>query len=143
MRGRDFLMKDAYSFDVDRAGAQHSYNKVFVAYLRPSRGSEVDRCGRKAVIGGDMSHEFIILASTGESRCSVGPLGLLVPGADVNFDDIAGLRPRSTNGPRTMPQRRTSRAAAFRQIPADKKQVSARGIEVGQSSISAPNIPSR
>src|SRR6186713_178131 len=70
MRGREFLMKDAYSFDLDQAGARHSYNKMFVAYLRTFA-----RLGLKAIpmaadtgpIGGDLSHEFIILADTGES----------------------------------------------------------------------------
>src|SRR5579872_6727567 len=71
MRGRDFLMKDAYSFDLDAAGARHSYNKMFVAYLRTFA-----RLGLTAIpmvadtgpIGGDLSHEFLILASTGESE---------------------------------------------------------------------------
>jgi prolyl-tRNA synthetase len=70
MRGREFLMKDAYSFDLDMAGARHSYNKMFVAYLRTFA-----RMGLRAIpmraetgpIGGDLSHEFIILADTGES----------------------------------------------------------------------------
>src|SRR5215208_4571166 len=74
MRGREFLMKDAYSFDVDAEGARHSYNKMFVAYLRTFA-----RLGLKAIpmradtgpIGGDLSHEFIILASTGESEVYV------------------------------------------------------------------------
>src|SRR3982750_4655559 len=71
MRAREFLMKDAYSFDVDQAGARHSYNKMFVAYF-----STFALMGLKAIpmaadtgpIGGDLSHEFIILASTGESE---------------------------------------------------------------------------
>src|SRR3569833_2252355 len=70
MRGREFLMKDAYSFDLDKAGAKRAYNKMFVAYLRTFA-----RMGLKAIpmaadsgaIGGDLSHEFIILADTGES----------------------------------------------------------------------------
>src|SRR3954463_16314600 len=70
MRGREFLMKDNYSFDLDKAGAIHSYNKMFVAYLRTFA-----RMGLKAIpmradtgpIGGDLSHEFIVLAETGES----------------------------------------------------------------------------
>ena len=74
MRGREFLMKDAYSFDLDFAGARHSYNKMFVAYLRTFA-----RMGLKAIpmradtgpIGGDLSHEFIILADTGESAVHV------------------------------------------------------------------------
>jgi len=74
MRGREFLMKDAYSFDLEFAGARHSYNKMFVAYLRTFA-----RMGLKAIpmradtgpIGGDLSHEFIILADTGESAVHV------------------------------------------------------------------------
>jgi prolyl-tRNA synthetase len=71
MRGREFLMKDNYSFDLDAAGAKHSYNKMFVAYLRTFA-----RMGLKAIpmradtgpIGGDLSHEFQILADSGESE---------------------------------------------------------------------------
>ncbi|HWH18755.1 MAG TPA: proline--tRNA ligase [Allosphingosinicella sp.] len=71
MRGREFLMKDAYSFDLDEAGARHSYNRMFVAYLRTFA-----RMGLRAIpmqadtgpIGGDLSHEFIILAPSGESE---------------------------------------------------------------------------
>src|SRR6202008_676516 len=70
MRGREFLMKDGYSFDVDYESARRAYNKMFVAYLRTFQ-----RMGLKAIpmaadtgpIGGDLSHEFIILAETGES----------------------------------------------------------------------------
>ena len=71
MRGREFLMKDAYSFDLSVEAARQSYNKMFVAYLRTFA-----RMGLKSIpmvaetgpIGGDLSHEFIILAETGESR---------------------------------------------------------------------------
>ena len=70
MRGREFLMKDAYSFDVDEAAARLAYNRMFVSYLRIFA-----RMGLRVVpmraetgpIGGDQSHEFIILAETGES----------------------------------------------------------------------------
>jgi prolyl-tRNA synthetase len=70
MRGREFLMKDAYSFDLDEAGMKASYEAMFVAYLRTFA-----RLGLQAVpvraptgpIGGDLSHEFHILADTGES----------------------------------------------------------------------------
>ncbi len=71
MRGREFLMKDAYSFDLDYAGAVVSYRKMMLAYMRTFQ-----RMGLRAIpmeaesgpIGGDLSHEFIILASTGESQ---------------------------------------------------------------------------
>jgi prolyl-tRNA synthetase len=71
MRGREFLMKDAYSFDLDYAGAVVSYRKMMLAYMRTFQ-----RLGVKAIpmeaesgaIGGNLSHEFIILAPTGESQ---------------------------------------------------------------------------
>jgi prolyl-tRNA synthetase len=71
MRGREFLMKDAYSFDLDKAGAVTSYRRMMLAYMRTFQ-----RMGLKAIpmeadtgpIGGDLSHEFIILAPTGESQ---------------------------------------------------------------------------
>jgi prolyl-tRNA synthetase len=96
MRGREFLMKDAYSFDLDEAGARHSYNRMFVAYL-----NTFARMGLRAIpmqadtgpIGGDLSHEFIVLAPTGESEVFYHanwerPAEL----ASIDFDDIAGLQ---------------------------------------------------
>jgi prolyl-tRNA synthetase len=70
MRGREFLMKDAYSFDLDYEGAVIAYRKMMLAYMRTFQ-----RLGLKAIpmvadtgpIGGDLSHEFIVLAPTGES----------------------------------------------------------------------------
>ena len=136
MRGREFLMKDAYSFDIDQAGAQHSYNKMFVAYLRT-----FTRLGLKSVpmraesgpIGGNLSHEFIILAQTGESEvfCHKDYLEMTVPGADVNFDDVANLQAIVDKW--TSQYAATSEmhdANAFAKLPAGT-QVSARGIEVG------------
>lgn len=136
MRSREFLMKDAYSFDIDKEGAVHSYNRMFAAYLRTFQ-----RLGLTAIpmradtgpIGGDLSHEFIILASTGESEvfCDKAILDLPVPGADTDFDDAAGLQ--SIFDAYTTPYAATSEmhdAAAFAQVPAER-QVSARGIEVG------------
>ena len=136
MRGREFLMKDAYSFDLDQAGAQHSYNKMFVAYLRT-----FDRLGLKSIpmraesgpIGGNLSHEFIILASTGESEvfCHRDYLDMAVPPADVDFDNVAGLQ--SIVDKWTSHYAATSDmhdAEAFARIE-PQNQVSARGIEVG------------
>jgi prolyl-tRNA synthetase len=136
MRGREFLMKDAYSFDIDQDGARHSYNKMFVAYLRT-----FSRLGLKSIpmvaetgpIGGNLSHEFIILADTGESEvyCHKDYLDFPVPTDDVNFDDVAELN--GIVGKWTSLYAATSEkhdAAAFATLPADK-QVSARGIEVG------------
>jgi prolyl-tRNA synthetase len=104
MRGREFLMKDAYSFDLDQAGARHAYNKMFVAYLRTFA-----RLGLKSIpmraesgpIGGDMSHEFIILASTGESEvfCHKDYLDFAIPGPDVMFARQARVGARHRGRP--------------------------------------------
>ncbi len=92
MRGREFLMKDSYSFDIDYEGARKSYNKMFVSYLKTFA-----RMGLQAIpmaadtgpIGGDLSHEFIILADTGESRvhCHRDLLDLGALSAGVDYDD--------------------------------------------------------
>ncbi|HLK82802.1 MAG TPA: proline--tRNA ligase [Xanthobacteraceae bacterium] len=136
MRAREFLMKDAYSFDLDYAGARHAYNKMFVAYLRTFA-----RMGLRAIpmvadtgpIGGNLSHEFIILASTGESEvfCHRDYLKFPIPDADVNFDDVAAIQAIvDTWTSRYAATSEKHDAAAFEALPADKK-MSARGIEVG------------
>jgi prolyl-tRNA synthetase len=71
MRGREFLMKDAYSFDIDEAGLRESYDKMFVAYLRTFARMglvSIPMSAATGPIGGDLSHEFIVLADTGESE---------------------------------------------------------------------------
>ncbi len=136
MRGREFLMKDAYSFDLDFEGAKHAYNRMFVAYLRTFARMglrSIPMVAESGPIGGNLSHEFIILADTGESEvfCHSDYLGFDVPGPDVNFADVGGLQ--------AIVDRWTSlyaatsdkhEAAPFEALPADKR-VSARGIEVG------------
>ncbi len=136
MRSREFLMKDAYSFDLDKEAAVHAYNKMFVAYLRT-----FERFGLKSIpmradtgpIGGDLSHEFIILADTGESQvyCHKDYLDFAVPPADTNFDDVAGIK--ATVAKWTSLYAATDEmhdAAAYEAIP-EASRVSARGIEVG------------
>ena len=136
MRSREFLMKDAYSFDLDQAGARHSYNKMFVAYLRTFA-----RLGLTAIpmradtgpIGGDLSHEFIILASTGESEvfADKAVLDQPTPAVDTDFDSREALD--AIFKAWTAPYAATSEMhdeAAYQAIPAER-QISARGIEVG------------
>jgi prolyl-tRNA synthetase len=134
MRGREFLMKDAYSFDLDYEGARAAYNRMFVAYLRTFA-----RMGLKAIpmraesgpIGGDLSHEFVILADTGESAvyCDSALLALEVPGEDTDFrSDLSPIVDRWT-----APYAATDDmhdAASFEALPAERR-LSARGIEVG------------
>ncbi len=135
MRGREFLMKDAYSFDLDKAGARHSYNQMFVAYLRT-----FDRMGLKAIpmaadtgpIGGDMSHEFVILAETGESEvyCHKDLVEIAAPGDDVDYgaDLTPYIEARTCLYAATDEKHDPERFAA--EVPEDKR-LSARGIEVG------------
>ncbi|MBL6080850.1 proline--tRNA ligase [Belnapia sp. T18] len=134
MRGREFLMKDAYSFDLDYTGAQKSYRQMFVAYLRTFA-----RMGLKAIpmqadtgpIGGNLSHEFLILAETGESQVYLH--------RDLLDFDVLGQAPDYHGDLSPIVDFWTSRyaatdekhdEAAWNAIPAGR-QVSARGIEIG------------
>jgi prolyl-tRNA synthetase len=135
MRGREFLMKDAYSFDVDQAGARHAYNKMFVAYLRTFA-----RLGLKSIpmradtgpIGGDLSHEFIILADTGESEvfCHKDYLDFEVPARASTSTTSRAAGHRRQVDLALRGDLRNARAGQVRRAAADR-QVSARGIEVG------------
>jgi prolyl-tRNA synthetase len=136
MRGREFLMKDAYSFDIDEAGARASYNRMFVSYLRT-----FERLGVKAIpmradtgpIGGDMSHEFHILADTGESEvfCHSDYPDMAVPDANVDFRDDGALA--------AIVNQWTTPYAATEDMHDEKEwdlvpeanRISARGIEAG------------
>ena len=95
LRGREFLMKDAYSFDLDMAGARHSYNRMFIAYMRTFQRMGLDAIPMQAdtgPIGGDLSHEFIVLAPTGESDVFYHENWLLARDASgVDSDDPSAL----------------------------------------------------
>ena len=136
MRSREFLMKDAYSFDLDFEGARAAYNRMFVAYLRT-----FTRMGLQAIpmradtgpIGGDLSHEFIILADTGESQvyCDRHYLTLDVPGADTDFGndaEIAGIVKTWTTPYAATDEMHDDEA--WNKV-LDAERLSARGIEVG------------
>lgn len=134
MRGREFLMKDAYSFDLDFEASRAAYHRMFVAYLRTFH-----RLGLKAIpmqadsgpIGGDMSHEFVILADTGESAvfCSRKLLDLPIPGNDTDFyGDLTPIIDAWTAHYAATDEKHDE--AAFEGI-AEADRVSARGIEVG------------
>jgi prolyl-tRNA synthetase len=135
MRGREFLMKDAYSFDLTPEAGRHAYNRMFIAYLRTFA-----RMGLKSIpmaaetgpIGGDLSHEFIILADTGESKvyCHADLVETRVPPADVDFDgDLSPIIAQFTGRyAATDDKHDPARFAAA--VPPDKR-IEARGIEVG------------
>jgi prolyl-tRNA synthetase len=134
MRGREFLMKDNYSFDIDKKGAIHSYNKMFVTYLRTFA-----RMGLKAIpmraetgpIGGDLSHEFIVLADTGESAvfCDKGLVDKDILSRKIDYN--ADLQPIVNEWASLYAATDDMHdKAAFEKIP-EAERLSARGIEVG------------
>ena len=134
MRGREFLMKDNYSFDIDKAGAIHSYNRMFVAYLRTFA-----RMGLKAIpmradtgpIGGDLSHEFIILAETGESAvfCHKGLVDKDILSRTIDYStDLQGIVNEWTSLYAATDEMHD--AKAFESLP-EGERLAARGIEVG------------
>lgn len=135
MRGREFLMKDTYSFDIDEASARASYNKMFVAYLRTFA-----RLGLKSIpmradtgpIGGDLSHEFIVLAETGESAvfCDRRLVDMEVPGAGVDFDgDLQPVFDQFTSLYSATEEKHDE--TEFHERVAEGDRISARGIEIG------------
>ncbi len=135
MRGREFLMKDTYSFDVDEATARASYYKMFVAYLRTFA-----RMGLKSIpmradtgpIGGDLSHEFIVLAETGESAvfCDRGLIDMAVPAKDIDFSgDLKPIIDRFTSLYAATEEKHDE--AEFTSSVKEGDRLSARGIEVG------------
>ena len=135
MRGREFLMKDNYSFDLDYAGAKRSYNKMFVSYLRTFA-----RLGLQAIpmeaetgpIGGDLSHEFIILADTGESEvfCHRDFLDFDVLGAGIDYESDLEPVVEAWTKLYARTDDKHDPAAFANQVPEDKR-VHRRGIEVG------------
>ena len=135
MRGREFLMKDAYSFDIDEDAARHSYNRFFTAYLRT-----FSRMGLTAIpmradtgpIGGDLSHEFIVLADTGESAvfCDKRLLDLPIPGADIDFTkDLQPIVDQFTSYYAATEEMHDEKG--FETQVDEANRVAARGIEIG------------
>ncbi|RIA01301.1 proline--tRNA ligase [Cereibacter sphaeroides] len=137
MRGREFLMKDGYNFDLDYESAIHAYNRHMVSYLRT-----YERMGLQAIpmraasgpIGGDNTHEFLVLASTGESEVfyDAAITDLKFGDRVVNYDDRAECEAIVKEW--TAPYARTDEThdeAVFGQIPEERRR-SSRGIEVGQ-----------
>ncbi|MGO9787913.1 MAG: proline--tRNA ligase [Stellaceae bacterium] len=131
MRGREFLMKDNYSFDLDKAGAIVSYFKMFVAYMKTFKRMGLAPIPVRAAtgpIGGDLSHEFHVQANTGESQ--------LYFDSDIERLDESTLDPSSPGIQDHLLKWYAATdekhdAAAFERVP-DSRRRSARGIEVGQ-----------
>ncbi len=137
MRGREFFMKDGYSFDIDKNAAIHAYNRHMISYLRT-----YERLGLKAIpmkadtgpIGGDYSHEFLVLASTGESQVYYDNeiLNISLDNEKIDYDNNKNLRRIVEKF--TKPYARTDEthdSELFKKIP-EIRRVSGKGIEVGQ-----------
>ncbi len=137
MRGREFLMKDGYNFDLTKEEALHAYNRHLVSYLR-----SYERMGLQAIpmradggpIGGDYTHEFLVLAETGESEVFYDSeiTDLTFGDRAVDFDNVAEcqavLEEFTSRYARTD---ETHDEALFNEIPEERRRT-ARGIEVGQ-----------
>ncbi len=137
MRGREFLMKDGYNFDLTKEDALHAYNRHLVSYLRT-----YERMGLQAVpmradsgpIGGADTHEFLVLAETGESEVFYDSqiTDLKFGDREIDYDSVeacaAVLEEFTSRYARTD---ETHDEAVFNQVPEDRRKV-ARGIEVGQ-----------
>ncbi len=137
MRGREFLMKDGYNFDLTKQDALHAYNRHLVSYLR-----SYERMGLQAIpmradsgpIGGDDTHEFLVLAETGESEVfyDSAVTDLSFGDREIDYDNVdqcAGVMQEFTELYARTDE--THDEAAFNAIPEERRRV-ARGIEVGQ-----------
>jgi len=138
MRGREFLMKDGYNFDLTKEDALHAYNRHLVSYLRT-----YERMGLQAIpmradsgpIGGDDTHEFLVLAETGESEVFYDSAitELKFGDREIDYDDHAQcqavLEEFTSRYARTD---ETHDEAVFNERVPEARRRQARGIEVGQ-----------
>jgi prolyl-tRNA synthetase len=137
MRGREFLMKDGYNFDIDKEAALHAYNRHMVSYLRTYERMGLTAIPMRAAsgpIGGDNTHEFLVLAQTGESEVFYDDrvTALKLGARDIDYDDRAQVA-RVCEEFTTLYARtdETHDPVAFDLIPEPHRKVG-RGIEVGQ-----------
>ena len=137
MRGREFLMKDGYNFDLSKEAALHAYNRHLVSYLRT-----YERMGLQAIpmradsgpIGGDYTHEFLVLAETGESEVFYDSkvTDIRLGARDIDYDDVAQCQKVMEEFTSLYARTdETHDSAEFEALPTDNQR-SARGIEVGQ-----------
>jgi prolyl-tRNA synthetase len=137
MRGREFLMKDGYTFDLDREGALAAYDRHMVSYLRTYERMGLTAIPMRAAsgpIGGDDTHEFLVLAATGESEVFYDDAvtQLKLGAREVEYDDRAAVRGICDEF--TSLYARTDEThdpALFEQVPEERRRTG-RGIEVGQ-----------
>ncbi len=136
MRGREFLMKDAYSFDLDEVGARQSYYTQMLAYLRTFQRMGIQAVPMKAAsgpIGGDLSHEFIVLAPTGESEVFYDAAydEFDWHQSDLKYGDEAGLQGLFDRVNGTYAATDETHDVAKWEILPEASRQTGRGIEVG------------
>jgi len=136
MRGREFLMKDAYSFDLDEAEARQSYYTQLLAYLRTFQRMGIQAVPMKAdpgPIGGDLSHEFIVLAPTGESEVFYDSAFEEIDWHrdELRYDDAAGLQALFDQVSSTYAATDETHDIAKWELVPEGKRRTGRGIEVG------------
>jgi prolyl-tRNA synthetase len=136
MRGREFLMKDCYSFDLDKDAARHSYNKMFIAYLKTFQRMGLDAIPMEAEtgpIGGDLSHEFIVVADTGESAVFWDADFTARDLTNIDYDDQERLA-EAVKDLTSLYARTEDRhdPSAFEGKVPESRRRQGRGIEVGQ-----------
>ncbi|MEO6395944.1 MAG: proline--tRNA ligase [Devosia sp.] len=135
MRSREFLMKDAYSFDLDEASAERAFQQMFVAYLRTFHRMGLTGIPMRAdtgPIGGNMSYEFHVLADTGESGVFLHKDLVDKPIPPIDTDYRGDLSPifKDWTSLFAATDEMTDEAGFEAAVPADKR-LKARGIEVG------------
>jgi len=133
MRCREFLMKDTYSFDIDQAAAELSYKKMFLSYLKTFEKLELKAIPMKAEtgpIGGDLSHEFIILAETGESEVYLDKniLDIETKNLDYSIESVNGIIEKYSKFYSATDEKHNK--DDFNQIKKND-QMHTRGIEIG------------
>jgi prolyl-tRNA synthetase len=136
MRGREFLMKDAYSFDFDEAGARQSYYTQMLAYLRTFQRMGIQAVPMKAAsgpIGGDLSHEFIVLAPTGESEVFYDAAyeEFDWSQSDLAYGDEAGLQGLFDRVTSTYAATDETHDTTKWEVVTEERRRTGRGIEVG------------
>jgi len=137
MRGREFYMKDGYNFDLDYEGAMHSYNRHMISYLR-----SFERMGLKAIpmradsgpIGGDDTHEFLVLAETGESEVFYDNriLDLAFGNKEVNYEQRSECAGLVENWTKPYARTKETHDKTLFNLVSEEHRKESRAIEVGQ-----------
>tara|TARA_B100000609_G_C17180849_1_gene417031 strand:- start:37 stop:1362 length:1326 start_codon:yes stop_codon:yes gene_type:complete len=134
MRCREFLMKDTYSFDLNKQEAEHSYKKMFLSYLKTFEKLELNAIPMQAdtgPIGGDLSHEFIILADTGESEVFLDKslLEIDIKNFEYSKSNINGIIDKYSKFYSATDEKHSENE--FNKLVEKKNQLHAKGIEIG------------